>query len=61
MPNFSQYRKSKNLLERAAYYAVQASWADSADFEQAQADANTLLSLANQKSDNEGSVVKPNP
>lgn len=46
VPNFSQYRNSTNLLERAAYYAVQASWIEADDFTQAQEDANELLFLA---------------
>lgn len=43
MSNFSVYRKSRSLLERAAYYAIQASWADSADFEQAQDDGKAII------------------
>ena len=46
MADFSSYRRSKNLLERAAYYAVTASWVDSSDFDQAQEDAHKLLALS---------------
>ena len=46
MANFSIYRNSKSLLERAAYWAATASWLEPHDFEQAQADANALLELS---------------